>query len=212
MHYAAGGFDDEDWGEEEGEERDYDEVCFMASLPVVEESAADLWELEDSMMAAPDTASDPVETVNYTKEETAMFASGHKTPPDYGVTAKALGMQRLTCLKTCSLRSPIRHLVDLCGGGMLTGLASALAAGIPVLKYTYVDTSFTARRVSQHRIRDLLKTYPGLLKQEAVEGWLDLPQNVLDVSPELFRSMPRVDLIVATPPCMPFSFAGGGRG
>ena len=41
-HYAARGFEDAEWREEELDDRDYDEVCFMASLPAAEEVDADL--------------------------------------------------------------------------------------------------------------------------------------------------------------------------
>ena len=47
------------------------------------------------------------------------------------------------------------------------------------------------------------------MKQEAVEGFMSLPQDVLKLGPSDFDNMPPVDLIMATPPCMPFSVAGG---
>ena len=38
---------------------------------------------------------------------------------------------------------------------------------------------------------------------------MSLPQDVLKLGPSDFDNMPPVDLIMATPPCMPFSTAGG---
>ena len=118
-------------------------------------------------------------------------------------------MKKLVGLKTRSISRRVHHLLELCGGGMLTGLTRALLAGLTVYKYSYVDISHNARRIAIHRLRELIKEYPGQLKQEAIEGFMSLPQDVLKLGPSDFDNMPPVDLVMATPPCMPFSTARG---
>ena len=125
------------------------------------------------------------------------------------VQAHELGMKKLVGLKTRSIRYPVHHLLELCGVGMLTGLTGALSAGMIVYKYSYVDISHNARRIAIHNMRELMKEYLGQLKQEAIEGFMSLPQDVLKIGPSDFDNMPQVDLIMATPPCMPFSATGG---
>ena len=125
------------------------------------------------------------------------------------VQAHELGLKKLVGLETRNIGHPVHHLLELCGGGVLIGLTGALSAGLVIYKYSYVDINHNARRIAIHRVKERMNEYPRQLKQEAVEGFMSLPQDVLKLGPSDFDNMPPVDLIMATPPCMPFS--GGWR-
>ena len=71
-----------------------------------------------------------------------------------------LGIRSLKGLMTHDLEHPVRHLLELCGGGMLSGLIGALSAGHVIYKYSYVDISNNARRIALHRLQQLLEQYP----------------------------------------------------
>ncbi len=53
-------------------------------------------------------------------------------------------------------------------GGISTGLAVVLQAGIPVQKYLYVEKDETARRVSLHHFALLMWQYPELLPRSVI--------------------------------------------
>jgi dephospho-CoA kinase len=48
-------------------------------------------------------------------------------------------------------------------GGIGTGLAAVLQAGIKVQRYVYIDTDDAARQVAKHHSRRLRVQYPELL-------------------------------------------------
>jgi len=53
-------------------------------------------------------------------------------------------------------------------GGISTGLAAVLQAGILVRKYLYMERDETAKRVSSRHLALLMRRYPELLPRSAI--------------------------------------------
>ncbi len=56
-------------------------------------------------------------------------------------------------------------------GGISTGLAVVLQAGIPVRKYLYMERDETAKRVSSCHLALLMRQYPELLPRSTIRGY-----------------------------------------
>jgi hypothetical protein len=64
-------------------------------------------------------------------------------------------------------------------GGISTGLATVLHAGILVRKYLYMEKDETTRRVSSHHLTLLMRRYLELLSRSAIQGYQQaLPSNI----------------------------------
>ncbi|CAM6115131.1 unnamed protein product [Calypogeia fissa] len=98
-------------------------------------------------------------------------------------------------------------------GGISTGLAAVLQAGIPVRKYFYVERDEIARQVSLRHVAQLMQRYPELLPRSATRGYQHaLPSDIaLLGAPDLERVGP-VDLVIAGWPCQGHTRAGRGKG
>ena len=98
-------------------------------------------------------------------------------------------------------------------GGISTGLAAILQAGIQVKKYVYVEKDETARRVSLHHITQLVQRYPNLLPQSVVQGsQRALPSAILLVGAQDLARVGPIHLVIAGWPCQGHSSAGHGQG
>ena len=98
-------------------------------------------------------------------------------------------------------------------GGIGTGLAAVLEAGITVRRYIHVDNGYAANRAVRHHIQQLLLRYPAQLSASAILGCCgQLPQDVTMISDEDLRRLGHVDLIIAGWPCQGHSRAGTGQG
>ena len=98
-------------------------------------------------------------------------------------------------------------------GGIGTGLAAVLEAGITVRRYIHVDNGYAANRAVRHHIQQLLLRYPAQLSASAIHGCCgQLPQDVTMISDEDLRRLGHVDLIIAGWPCQGHSRAGTGQG
>ncbi len=56
-------------------------------------------------------------------------------------------------------------------GGISTGLATMLQAGIPVRKYLYVEKDEIVRRDSSHHLALLMRRYLELLSRLIIRGY-----------------------------------------
>ncbi len=66
-------------------------------------------------------------------------------------------------------------------GGISTGLAAVLQAGILVRKYLYVERDETTRRVSSRHLALLMRRYPELLPRSAIRGYQQaLPSDIVN--------------------------------
>ncbi len=87
-------------------------------------------------------------------------------------------------------------------GGINTGLATWLQAGIPVWKYLYVERDETMRRVSSHHLALLMRRYPKLLPRLAIRGyqWV-LPSNIALLGAQELAKVGPIDLVITGWPC-----------
>ena len=103
-------------------------------------------------------------------------------------------------------------LLDLFGG-ISTGLAAVLQAGVRVQRYLYVELDETSRRVSLRHVAQLHERYPDLLPLSAVRGYQHaLSADIRLVSAKDFARVGPVHLVVAAWPCQGHSTAGRADG
>ena len=103
-------------------------------------------------------------------------------------------------------------LVELFAG-LATGLAAALAQGIRIRRYVYVDVDPVAQIAAQARVGQLLDHYPTLLPSDAVRGFQSTwPHDVKLIGAAAFAASGPVDMVIAGWECQGHSRAGAGRG
>ena len=103
-------------------------------------------------------------------------------------------------------------LVDLFGG-IDTGLAAVLEAGLTDRRYIYVDNSQVSTRVAHHHLHQLMVLYPQQLPLIAIRGYFTrLPRDVTLISEANLRHLGPVDMVIAGWPCQGHSCARAGRG
>ena len=146
-----------------------------------------------------------------------IFARHFKNPPPPWRTPKELSDHCRHIVKdlglgeapptssSFSFAQPIRWqpppegiiLVEILGG-IGTGLAAMLEAGITVRRYIYVDNGYTANRVVQHHTQQLLLRYNVQLSASAILGCCGkLPHDVTIINDEHLKRLGLVDLIIA---------------
>jgi hypothetical protein len=87
-------------------------------------------------------------------------------------------------------------------GGINTGLATVLQAGIPVRKYFYVEKDEVARRVSSRHLALLMRRYPELLPRSAIRGYeRALPSDIELLGAQDLARVGPIDLVIAGWPC-----------
>jgi hypothetical protein len=98
-------------------------------------------------------------------------------------------------------------------GGIGTGLAAVLQAGIKVQRYVYVDTDEAARQVAKHHSRGLCVRFPELLTTTAIlSSFSSLPGDISLISEKDLHWLGHVDLVIAGWPCQGMSMAGNQNG
>jgi hypothetical protein len=82
-------------------------------------------------------------------------------------------------------------------GGISTGLATMLQAGIPVRKYFYVERDEAARRVSSRHLALLMQRYPELLPRSTIQGYRRaLPSDIPLLGAQDLTRMGFIDLVI----------------
>jgi hypothetical protein len=98
-------------------------------------------------------------------------------------------------------------------GGISTGLATVLQAGILVRKYFYVERDEAARRVSSRHLALLMRRYPELLPRSAIRGYQRaLPLDIALLGAHDIAKVGPIDLVIAGWPCQGHTRAGRGEG
>jgi hypothetical protein len=93
-------------------------------------------------------------------------------------------------------------------GGIGTGLAAVLEAGLTVRRYVYVDNSAVSTRVARHHLHQLMSLYPQQLQPTAIRGCFSrLPRDVTLISEDDLRHLGPVDMVIAGWPCQGHSRA-----
>jgi hypothetical protein len=98
-------------------------------------------------------------------------------------------------------------------GGIGTGLAAVLQAGIKVQRYVYVDTDDAAQQVAKHHSRGLRAWFPKLLTTTAIlSAFSSLTGNISLISEKDLHWLGHVDLVIAGWPCQGMSMTGNQNG
>jgi hypothetical protein len=98
-------------------------------------------------------------------------------------------------------------------GGISTGLATMLQAGIPVRKYLYEETDETTKRVLSRHLTLLMQQYPELLPRLAIRGYQRaLPLNITLLGAQDLVKVGPIDLVITGWPCQGHTWAGRGEG
>ena len=84
-------------------------------------------------------------------------------------------------------------------GGIGTGLAVVLEAGLMVRRYIYVDNSRVSTRVARYHLHQLMVLYPQQLSPTGC--FSSLPNDVTLISEADLRHLGRMDMVIAGWPC-----------
>ena len=119
----------------------------------------------------------------------------------------------LLCCRPYTIPNRPLHVVEICGG-IATGLEALLRAGHPIASYTWADINPDAHTATSHRSQILQQRYPLQLPPASTHGWdRRLPFNANCITPDSLSSFPSgIDLVIAEPPCQPYSDAGRHKG
>jgi hypothetical protein len=94
-------------------------------------------------------------------------------------------------------------------GGIGTGLAVVLQAGIKFQRYVYVDINDVARQVAKHHSRGLRVRFPELLTTTVLlSAFSSLTGDISLISEKDLHWFGHVDLVIAGWPCQSMSMAG----
>ena len=105
-------------------------------------------------------------------------------------------------------------VIELCAG-IATGLEALLRAGHYVSSYSWADINPDAHRATYHRLHRLMERFPLQLPRSAIAGWDSrIPFNCNCITPEslLPSFVDGIDIVIAGPPCQPYSTAGKNKG
>jgi site-specific DNA-cytosine methylase len=98
-------------------------------------------------------------------------------------------------------------------GGISTGLAIMIQAGIPIRKYLYVEIDETAKRVSSCHLALLMQQYPELLPRSIIRRYQwALPLNITLLGAQDLVRVGPIDLVIIGWPCQGHTWVGRGEG
>jgi site-specific DNA-cytosine methylase len=98
-------------------------------------------------------------------------------------------------------------------GGIGTGLAAVLQAGIKVKRYIYVDIDDAARQVAKHYSQRLHVRFPELLTTTALlSAFSSLTGDISLISEKDLHWLGHVDLVIVGWPCQGMPMVGNQNG
>ena len=98
-------------------------------------------------------------------------------------------------------------------GGIGSGLAAVLWAGIRVQRYVYVDIDEAARQVAKKHTQKLRMQFLELLATNAITSAFSmLDRDIVLITKEDVHRLGHVDLVIAGWPCQGMSMAGNQNG
>jgi hypothetical protein len=98
-------------------------------------------------------------------------------------------------------------------GGIGTGLAAVLQAGIKVKRYVYVDIDDAARQVAKHHSRGLRVWFPELLTTTTLlSTFSSFTDDIYLISDKDLHLLGHVDLVIGSWPCQGMSMVGNQNG
>ena len=105
-------------------------------------------------------------------------------------------------------------VVEMCAG-IGTGMESLLAAGHSVASYAWADINPAAWAATRHRLSLLHSRYPAQFPPSASVGWdTRIPFDICCITPAMLSTCfpTGIDIIIAGPPCQPYSSASLKKG
>jgi site-specific DNA-cytosine methylase len=98
-------------------------------------------------------------------------------------------------------------------GGISTGLATVLQAGIRVHQYLYVEKDEASRRASLRHVASLVYMYPDLLPNTTIRAYQhQLLAYISLLGVQDLTRVGEINLVIARWPCQGHSTAGQGGG
>eukprot|EP00873_Tetraselmis_striata_P015379 jgi/Tetstr1/435643/TSEL_024543.t1 len=111
------------------------------------------------------------------------------------------------------LRSRARplHYLGLCSGGLFAVLRGLCEEGNTFSLITLVENDQRVSETAMHELWKLQAEFPNSLPKRAVKYVaFRVDRDITDLTEDSFNHLPPVDIVVASPPCQPFSAAGKG--